>query len=84
MRIITTLFSSFFSYIVNNSLISTNVFPCYCRIIETFKELQIQGNFRIFHWEANKYWKSINKHYLYFGLSEIVLKKIDPMNLCVK
>ena len=52
--------------------------------LQTFKDLQLQGRFRIFNWEANNCWKNVNKQYKYFGLSEIVLKKIDPMNSCIQ
>ena len=46
---------------------------------QTFKDLHLQGNYRIFNWEANNCWtKSTIYHYLF----EIVLKKINPTNLC--
>ena len=51
--------------------------------LQTFKDLQLQGNYRIFNWEANNCWKNSNgKKYDYFGLAEIVLKKIDPYTSC--
>ena len=52
--------------------------------LQTFKDLQLQGRFRIFNWEANNCWKNLNKKYRYFGLSEIVLKKVDPTNSCIQ
>ena len=50
---------------------------------KTFKDLELIGNYRIFNWEANNCWKTYNKDIEYFGLSEIVLKKIDPENSCL-
>ena len=52
--------------------------------LKTFQDLQLNGNYRIFNWEANSCWKNFNKQYEYFGLSEIVLKKIPPDNSCAK
>jgi len=52
--------------------------------LEHFIDLQLKGDFRIFNWEANNCWKNLNKKIDYFGLSEIVLKKINPENLCVR
>ena len=50
--------------------------------LQTFKDLELKGNFRIFNWEANNCWKNYNRNYDYFGLIEIVLKKINPSNAC--
>ena len=50
--------------------------------LRTFKNLELQGNYRIFNWEANNCWKNYNKKYDYFGLVEIVLKKINPESSC--
>ena len=50
--------------------------------LQTFKDLELQGNFRIFNWEANNCWKNYNRNYDYFGLVEIVLKKINLNSSC--
>ena len=50
--------------------------------LKTFKDLELKGNFRIFNWEANNCWKNYNRNYDYFGLIEIVLKKINPSTAC--
>ena len=50
--------------------------------MQTFKDLELQGNFRIFNWEANNCWKNYNRNYDYFGLIEIVLKKINLNSSC--
>ena len=53
--------------------------------LKNFKELQIQENFRIFNWDPNLCWKNgnmNNKKYDHHHLFEIVLKKINPLNLC--
>ena len=50
---------------------------------KTFKDLELIGNYRIFNWEANNCWKNYNKDIEYFGLSEIVLKKINLKNSCL-
>ena len=52
--------------------------------LKTFQDLQLIGNYRIFNWEANNCWKNFKKRYEYFGLSEIVLKKIPQDNSCAK
>ena len=52
--------------------------------LQTFKDLQLKGHFRIFNWEANNCWKNVNKKSKYFGLSEIALKKVDTMNSCIQ
>ena len=54
------------------------------KFLETFLDLHLKGQFRIFNWEANNCWKNYKKNADYFGLSEIVLKKTDPENLCTK
>ena len=51
--------------------------------LQRFIDLQLQGNYRIFNWEANNCWKNVKgKKYDYFALAEIVLKKIDPYLSC--
>ena len=52
--------------------------------LKTFLDLHLKGQFRIFNWEANNCWKNYNRNIEYFGLSEIVLKKIDRENSCAK
>ena len=49
---------------------------------ESFKDLELQGNFRIFNWEANNCFKNYNKDWDYFGFAEIVLKKINTSSSC--
>ena len=50
--------------------------------LQTFKNLSLVGNFRHFNWEANNCWKNLNKNMNFFGLVEIVLKKINPTTSC--
>ena len=52
--------------------------------LKTFIDLNLIGNFRIINWEANNCWKNLNKKKDYFGLSEILLKKINPVNICTR
>ena len=53
--------------------------------LQTFKDLELIGNFRIFIWEANNCWKNIwGRNLDYYGLIEIVLKKVNSNNLCSK
>ena len=53
--------------------------------LQTFKDLELLGNFRIFNWEANNCWKNTwGRNFEYYGLIEIVLKRIYPSNMCSK
>ena len=52
--------------------------------LKTFIDLNLIGNFRIINWEANNCWKNLNKKKDYFGLSAILLKKINPVNICTR
>ena len=50
--------------------------------LQTFKELNFQGNYRLINYEANNCWKNHNSKYQYFSLFEIVLKKIQTNPMC--
>ena len=52
--------------------------------LQTFKDLQLQGNYRIFYWEANYIWNIANKQFNYLPYAEIVLRKINPEKSCAK
>ena len=54
------------------------------KFLKTFLDLQLEGDFRIINWEANNCWKNLNKKMDYFGLSEIVLKKIHSEDVCTR
>ena len=50
---------------------------------QTFKDLQLRNQFRIFSWDPNICWKNFDKNAgKYFRLTEIVFRKIDPENAC--
>ena len=50
---------------------------------QTFKNLQLVGNFRIFNWDPNKCWKN-QGNYNFFHLFEVAFRKINPSTSCSK
>ena len=55
------------------------------RFFQTFKDLQLMGNYRIINWDPNGCWRNENEHGInasYYDLFEIVLKKITASDEC--
>ena len=52
------------------------------RFLETLRNLQLKGNFRIFNWEANNCWKNLKRNDQYFSLAELAFKKINTKSSC--
>ena len=52
------------------------------RFLQTFKDLQLSGNFRIFNYYPNGCWKNMVSNTRYYDLFEIVLKRISASDEC--
>ena len=52
------------------------------RFFQTFKDLQLLGNYRIINWDSNGCWKTMYSNSRYYDFFEIVLKKITASDEC--